>query len=157
MWLSVRRWSCDLWLLVVRGSGLLFCLWHVGPGGDCLILGCVPPYLLGYSVCRFIFHSPSTSPSFSAEDGDTRRPTRRSLRRRLATRGFRGRRGLRGEALLPSASLPVSWICSLFLLFGDVLPLILCGFASFHCLLHVVAVYDLALGFHFPARWVWFL
>jgi hypothetical protein len=28
----------------------------------------------------------------------------------------------------------------------------LCGFASFHCLLHVVAVYDLALGFHFLAR-----
>jgi hypothetical protein len=62
-----------------------------------------------------------------------------------------------GETLLPSASLPVSWICFLFLLFGDVLPLILCGFASFHCLLHVVAVYDLALGFHFPVRWVWFL
>jgi hypothetical protein len=34
----------------------------------------------------------------------------------------------------------------------DVLPLILCGFASFHCLLHVVAMYDLALGFHFPVR-----
>jgi hypothetical protein len=31
---------------------------------------------------------------------------------------------LAGEALPPSASLPVSWICSLFLLFVDVLPLI---------------------------------
>jgi hypothetical protein len=47
-----------------------------------------------------------------------------------------GRRGLRGEALLPSASLTVSWICSLFFLFVDVLPLIcvvLLRFTAFAC------------------------
>jgi hypothetical protein len=47
-----------------------------------------------------------------------------------------GRRGLREEALLPSASLPVSWICSLFVLFVVVLPLIcvvLLRFTAFAC------------------------
>jgi hypothetical protein len=94
---------CGCWLRVGLVCCSVYDMW--GRGGNYLTLRCVSPYLLGYSVCRFIFHSPSSSPSFSAEDGDSRRTARRGFRRRLArrglqwrlaTRGFRGRRDLRG-------------------------------------------------------------
>jgi hypothetical protein len=119
---------CGCWLRVGLVCCSVYDMW--GRAENCLILGCVPPYLLGYSVCRFIFHSPSSSPSFSADDGDTRRTARRGfwrrlarrgLRRRLATRRFRGRRGLRGGDAAPIGefareldllSVPVVWWCA---------------------------------------------